>query len=197
MKKISSISAKACLLVASVLCAIPAFPVFADPCNASKELDEQILKCGDNALAPKFGRECLTIIKNENEVALATLQKAQASRDRRKLEEAINNMFEQIKTMQSRTANVADYAGLMIDFPDSYRKETSVSVSIRTLTSCRKSSTTWTTRSFGLNGLTRHRKNFAIARQVRCYFFMMSAVGRAPRRRESSVEEDSTQKVVD
>ena len=53
------------------------------------------------------------------------MQKAQASRDRRKLEEAINNMFEQIKTMQSRTANVADYAGLMIDFPDSYRKETS------------------------------------------------------------------------
>ena len=125
MKKISSISAKACLLVASVLCAIPAFPVFADPCNASKELDEQILKCGDNALAPKFGRECLAIIKKESEVALATLQKAQASRDRRKLEEAINNMFEQIKTMQSRTANVADYAGLMIDFPESYRKETS------------------------------------------------------------------------
>jgi hypothetical protein len=125
MKKISSISSKACLLVASVLCSIPAFPVFADPCNASKELDEQILKCGDNALAPKFGRECLAIIKKESEVAHATLQKAQASRDRRKLEEAINNMFEQIKTMQSQTANVADYAGLMIDFPDSYRKETS------------------------------------------------------------------------
>ena len=34
-------------------------------------------------------------------------------------------MAGQIKTMQSQTANVADYAQTMIDFPDSDRRETS------------------------------------------------------------------------
>ena len=41
------------------------------------------------------------------------------------VEEASSNRFEQIKTLQRRTANFADYAALMIDSPDRYRKETS------------------------------------------------------------------------
>ena len=76
-------------------------------------------------MAPQYGRECLTIVKKESEIASAALQKAVASHNRQVLKDAIDKMAEQIKTMQSQTANVADYAQTMIDFPDSDRSEMS------------------------------------------------------------------------
>jgi hypothetical protein len=120
-----AISLKICSLVTSVFYSMTTLPVYADPCNASKELENKIISCRDNVLAPQYGRECLTIIKKESEVVSAALRKAVASHNRQVLKDAINQTTEQIKTMQSQAANVADYAQTMIDFPDSYRRETS------------------------------------------------------------------------
>ncbi len=120
-----AVSAKICSLVISFFYAMTTLPVYADPCDAAKELENKIIRCGDNVLAPRFGRECLTIIRKERAVASAALQKAVASHNRQVLKDAINQMAGQIKTMQSQATNVADYAQTMIDFPDSDRRETS------------------------------------------------------------------------
>jgi len=110
---------------ALLLCSIWTFSVSADPCDASKELDERILACGDNNLAPQYGRECLAIIKQEGEATFTALQKAEALRNSGTLNDAISHAAEQIKTMEVQANNVAAYADVMIDFPDSKGPETS------------------------------------------------------------------------
>jgi hypothetical protein len=65
-------------------------------------------------LAVRYSRECLGLVKKENDVVVAALQAAQASGNRPTLEAAIRHMREHITLMQSRTDNVADHSGLMI-----------------------------------------------------------------------------------
>jgi hypothetical protein len=114
------------IAAASSLTLIGAAPAFADSCPAVKELSAQILSCGHNSVAVERARECMHAVKEEAQAAVAELQRAAASRDRRALTAAIEKSSRRIELMKAQTDWAARYAEAMIDIPGSARKETSL-----------------------------------------------------------------------
>jgi hypothetical protein len=123
---VSSRRAKFNFLPVICIAASLASPALGDSCKPWQEVEKQINNCGSNAVAVEHAQACLTIVTRESGAALETLRTARSSRNRGVLSAAINDVAEQIKTVQEQTAAVADYTKAMIDDPGSHSRETSL-----------------------------------------------------------------------
>ena len=101
-------------------------PAFADSCPAAKEFEAQIISCGNNSVAVDHAKECMKSVQAEGEALVNELHQAASSRDRQKLNTAIQQSVGRITLMQDQTDKVAKYADVMIDDPNSNSLKTSL-----------------------------------------------------------------------
>jgi nitrogen-specific signal transduction histidine kinase len=117
---------KVFLTLASSFALAGSTPAVAGSCPTAKELNAQILNCGQNSVAVVRARECLRILRQEGVNAANDFQRASSSCDRPRLLAAIDKSSRLIKVMRSLTDRAAHYPEAMIDISGSARKETSL-----------------------------------------------------------------------
>lgn len=112
--------------------------VAATDCATLDEIDDRIISCGDNQIAAEGAKTCAVEIKKDWKAASKELEAAlqnnkQKNQNTSQLltkvdyEKTVKMLEREITKMQEKTGMIADYASLLIDYPDSDRMEKSLS----------------------------------------------------------------------